>query len=160
LGVAINQGEPTAPALLIEGDQVFVGDRELTLNPGRPGNAAFVGFQQLRVNPDNPNAGDVTIFPHKSLGPGTRSPSVVYTFNSRQQIGNSLHATDATNRELQVSNSNTMRLISSLSLPDPTGIAIAPDMSYVYVTNFSDDSLSVVGADPTSANFHKELARV
>src|SRR5262249_13534388 len=88
LGVAINQGEPTAPALLIEGDQVFVGDRELTLNPGRPGNAAFVGFQQLRVNPDNPNAGDVTIFPHKSLGPGTRSASVVYTFNSRQQIGN------------------------------------------------------------------------
>src|SRR6185295_1678127 len=49
---------------------------------------------------------------------------------------------------------------SSLPLPDPTGIAISPDMEYVFVTNFSDDSMSVIGADPTSANFHKELARV
>jgi hypothetical protein len=53
-----------------------------------------------------------------------------------------------------------MRLISSLSLPDPTGIAVAPDMEFVYVTNFSDNTMSVVGADPTNANFHKELARV
>jgi len=158
LGVAINQDDPTSPVLFIEGDQVFLGDRQL--NPPSTLNGAFVGFQQLRVNPDDPNSGDVTIFPHKSIGPGTRSATAIYTFSSRQQIGNFLYATDATNRELQVINSNTMRLISSLSLPDPTGIAMSPDMEFVFVTNFGDDTMSVVGADPTSANFHKELARV
>jgi hypothetical protein len=157
LGVAINQDNPTAAVLFIEGDQVFLGDR--LLNAGIA-TAPFVGFQQLRVNPDNPNASDVTIFPHKSIGPGTRSATAVYTFSSRQQVGNFLYATDITNRELQVLNSNTMQLISSLSLPDPTGIAVAPDMEFVYVTNFSDNTMSVVGADPTNANFHKELARV
>jgi hypothetical protein len=159
LGIAIDQENPTLPPQMIESDEVFTGDREFN-GPNRPGNATHVGFQQLRVNNVNPNAADLTIFPHRSVGPGTRSATAAYTFSARQQIGNFLYATDATTHELQVINSNTMRLISSLSLPDPTGLGISPDMSYLFVTNFADNTLSVVGADPTKASFHTEIARV
>jgi hypothetical protein len=159
LGIAINQDNPLLPPQMIEGDEVFVGDGQFR-GANRPGNATHISFQQLKVNAVNPNAGDQTIFPHKGVGPGTRSATGVYTFSSRQQIGNFLYATDATSREVQVINSNTMRLIASLSLPDPTGLGMSPDMSFLYVTNFSDNSLSIVGADPTKSNFHTEVARV
>ena len=159
LGIAIDQENPLVAPQMIEGDEVWIGLGGLR-GAIRPGNAVLTGYQQLKVNPINPNAGDQTIFPHTGVGPGTRSATGAFTFSSRQQIGNFLYATDATSREVQVINSNTMRLISSLSLPDPTGLGMSPDMSFLYVTNFSDNSLSVVGADPTKASFHTEIARV
>jgi hypothetical protein len=166
IDVVLDQNNPTNPALVIEGDEVFTGLRLGGLAAGQTANAARTNsFIHLKPNPINPNAADQQIFPGTvgatlGNGPGGQSATAVYTFASRQQIGNFLYATDATTRELHAINSNTMRVITSISLPDPTGLAITPDMEYLYVTNFSDDSFSVVGADPTSPNFHKELARV
>jgi hypothetical protein len=149
IGVVIDQADPTAPPLLLEGDEVFCGFRYQT-----------TGFQQLRPNPVNPNSFDQTIFPHFASGPGGQSATQIFTFSSRQQIGNFLYATDATTKEVHAINSNTMRVISSFSTPDPTGLAIAPDMSRIYVTNFGFDSVSVIGSDPLSPSFHQEIARI
>src|SRR5262249_1377331 len=154
--IAIDQENPLVAPQMIEGDEVWIG-LGISRGAAKPGNATRTGFQQLKVNTVNPNAGDQTIFPHHRIGPGTRSATGVFTFSSRQQIGNFLYAPDAASREVQVINSNAMRLISSLSLPDPTGLGMSPDMSFLYVTNFSDNSLSVVGADPTKASFHTEI---
>jgi hypothetical protein len=166
IDIALDQAHPTQPALLIEGEEVFTGMRIGGLAAGQNANAARSnGYVHLKVNTVNPNAADETIFPHQlggtfGDGPGAQSATAVYTFSSRQQIGNFLYATDATSREVHAINSNTMRVIESFSLPDPTGLAISPDLRYLYVTNLSDDSMSVVGADPTLSDFHRELLRV
>ncbi len=169
IDVVIDQADPTNPALLIEGDEVFTGYRGGPLAAAQQVNAARTNcFIHLKVNTTNPNAVDQLIYPGffgpnaaaLGDGPGGQSSSAVYTFGARQQLGNFLYATDATTRELHAINSNTMRVISSIALPDPTGLAIAPDMEYLYVTNLSDDSMSVIVCDPTSANFHREIARI
>jgi hypothetical protein len=165
IDVVLDQSNPTEP-MLIEGDEVFTGLRVGPLAQAQFVNAARTNsFIHLRTNTINPNAVDQLVFPGivggtLGNGPGGQSATAIYTFAARQQVGNFLYATDATSRELHAINSNTMRVITSISLPDPTGLAIAPDMEYLYVTNTADDSMSVVGCDPTSPNFHRELARV
>jgi YVTN family beta-propeller protein len=152
LNVVIDQLNPSETTFLIEGEEVFCGTRD-------PCN----GFVWLKPNPDNPVFGpDVTQTPHFAVGPGMQStsPFLVFTFSARQQIGNFLYATDVENRLLHSINSNTMRVINSISLPDPTGLGISPAGDLLYVSNFSADTVSIVDTDPFSPSFHTEIARV
>jgi Lactonase, 7-bladed beta-propeller len=64
------------------------------------------------------------------------------------------------NKKLHALNSNTLGIIDSVKLPDPTGLGLSADLSTLYVSNAGDDSLSIVDADPTSATFMTELKRV
>jgi len=149
IGVVLDQANPTESPLLLEGDEVFSGFRY-----------ARFGFQQLQPDPIRPDAPDKTVFPHFAAGPGVQSATQIFTFSSRMQIGNFLYATDSTSREVHAINSNTMRVITSIPLPDPTGLAIAPDLSRLYVSNFAYDLVSVIGSDPFRPGFHRELARL
>ena len=134
--------------LLIEGEEVFTGPR---------GGAGYVYLQPNEIRPDSP---DQTIFPHIGHGPGQQSASAAVTYSARQQVGNFLYATDTTNGVVHAINSNTMRIIASIPTPDPTGLAIAPDMSRIYVTNFDADNVSVIGTNPLGPDFHREIARI
>jgi hypothetical protein len=148
IGVVIDQANPTAPPLLLEGDEVFCGFRYVN------------GFQQLEPNTIRPDAPDQTVFPHFAVGPGFQSASAIFTFSSRQQIGNFLYATDATSREVHAINSNTMRVIASIATPDPSGLGISPDLSRLFVSNSSHDNVSVIACDPLRPSFHREIARI
>ena len=148
IGIVLNQVNPLDSPLLIEGDEVFVG------------NKSHVGFAQLIPNKDNPASFDQFYFPHVFVGPSPQSATAAFTYSSRQQIGNFLYAADGTNGELQVLNSNTMRVIKSIPLPDPAGLAIAPDLKRVFVSNFADNTVSVINCDPLGASFHQEVARI
>ncbi|MFO0982429.1 MAG: hypothetical protein U1E76_11955 [Planctomycetota bacterium] len=57
-------------------------------------------------------------------------------------------------------NSNTFRVLTSIDLPDPWGVGIMPHLRQLYVSNFGDDSVSVVGTDPSAADFHQESVRI
>jgi len=81
-------------------------------------------------------------------------------YQSRQQIGNYLFVTDGLNRVVHAVNSNSMEVLESIDLPDPFGLAMAPDLERLYVTNEGDDSLSVIDADPDNASFLTELERI
>ena len=148
---------PENPPLLIEGQEVFSFARF---------NGIFAPAQQLNgwnyLEPNNlrPDNADVRVFPHIGHGPGEQSSSIAVSYSSRQQIGNFLYATDASNNLVHAINSNTMRVIASISTPDPTGLAMAPDMSKLYVTNFGYDSVSIIGANPFASDFHQEIARI
>ena len=175
--VNFDPNAPGTPGVLIEGDEVWTGFRPrgpiavagvVGAGVSAP---AFNGYVQLRAAqpPLNPATSPDTLLPPFVVGPlrgcwgngpGHQSATAAFSFASRQQIGNFLYVTDASTREVHAVNSNTMRVISSISLPDPTGLAISPDMEFLYVTNFSNDSLSVVSSDPSSPNFHREIARV
>jgi YVTN family beta-propeller protein len=149
IGVVLDHVNGDRPPLLLEGEEVFGGWRYPTW-----------GFQQVKANPNNVAAPDVNVFPGFGVGPGLQSATQIFTYSSRQQIGNFLYATDASTHEVRVLNSNTMRVITSISTPDPTGLAISPDLTKLYVTNSSADNVSVIACDPTKDNFHQELARV
>ncbi|MBL8842401.1 MAG: YncE family protein [Planctomycetes bacterium] len=134
--------------LLLEGEEVFTGPR---------GGLGYIHLQPNDVRPDN---ADQIVFPHIGHGPGQQSASASVTYSSRQQIGNFLYAADTTNGVVHAINSNTMRIIASIPTPDPTGLAIAPDLSKIYVTNFDNDSVSVIGTNPLGPDFHREIARI
>ncbi len=172
--VNFDANSPGTPGVLIEGDEVWTGPRPNgpaavsgVLGAGDTARA-FNGYLHLRSNPISANSHDIQLLPFAvgpakgclGNGPGHQSATSAFSFASRQQIGNFLYVTDASSREVQAVNSNTMRVISSISLPDPTGLAMSSDMEFLYVTNFSNDSLSVVSCDPTSPQFHREIARV
>jgi YVTN family beta-propeller protein len=149
IAVVLDQENPLESPLLIEGEEVFVGTKSRSL-----------GYVQLIPNEVNPGSFDQTYFPHIMVGPAAQSATGTFTYSSRQVIGNYLYATDNTSSELQILNSNTMRVIKSIPLPDPSGLAIAPDLKRVFVSNFRDNTVSVINSDPFGPSFHQEVARV
>ena len=149
LDIVLDQSNLEQPAFIIEGEEIFDGGR-----------APLTGYIWLRPNPDNIFGQDEAVLPGFPVGPAAQSSPSFFTFSARQQIGNFLYATDVENRLLHAINSNTMRVLASISLPDPTGVGISPAGDLLYVSNFSNDSLSVVDTDPLSPTFHTEIARI
>jgi hypothetical protein len=148
---------PENPPLLIEGQEVFSFARfNGIFSPAQQLN----GWNYLEPNSLRPDNADVRVSPHIGHGPGEQSSSIAVSYSSRQQIGNFLYATDATNNVVHAINSNTMRVISSIPTSDPTGLAIAPDMSRIYVSNFGYDTVSVIGSNPWAPDFHQEIATI
>ena len=57
--------------------------------------------------------------------------------------------------ELVVLDSNRFTVFERIPLPDPTELAMSPDLSFLAVTNEGADSVSFVDIDPVSATFHQ-----
>lgn len=81
-------------------------------------------------------------------------------YQSRQQIGNYLFVADDVNNRVHALNSNTMEVLHSVTLPDPVGLGLTPDLEQLFVTNHADNSVSIVDADPTSPTFMTETDRI
>lgn len=73
----------------------------------------------------------------------------------RQQVGHYLYVLDRARNELVVFNSNSMRVIDRIVMPDPTSLAISPNIDYLAVTNQSVDLVTFVDINPNSATFHQ-----
>lgn len=134
------------PAFVLEGAEVF--------------GAGAAGLKLLLPNPINPLAGDVfPTFGHNGPAPQsfTGTPP---TYAARQQIGNFLYVTDRNSGELKILNSNNFSIIDKLNLPDPEGLGMSPDNRRIYVSNYGDDTVSIVGTDPFGAFFHTEINRI
>ena len=146
IDILIDQSNPQGTARVIEGDEVWSGSlRSYTL---------------LIPNPATPTGVDQPPFLFTMNGPNPQTASGILNYASRQQIGNYLYAVDTENKALQVLNSNSFETITSITLPDPAGVAVMPNNRYVFTSNAGDDSMSVIGADPTQADFHKEIAHI
>lgn len=143
IDILIDQNNPLAKARMIEGEEVWNGTYNV-LVPDK--------ISSLEVD-DPPTGGGVN-------GPSAQTSSFGVPFVARQQVGNFLYVADATTGNLQVVNSNTFQVITSLDLPDPAGVAVRSDNRYVYTANAGDDTVSIIGADPTQVDFHQELARI
>ncbi len=146
--IVFNQQKIKQPAFVIEGDEVF---------------SAVGGIPLTRIlaipNLTNPIAGDT--FPtFGQNGPQYQTFGAAGAFAARQQIGNYLYMTDRDNGVVQCVNSNNFSVLASIETPDPEGLGLAPDLRTLYVSNFGDDSVSVIGVDPLSPFFHKEVNRI
>ncbi len=169
--IVFSQQKLKQPAFVIEGDEVFT-----RWPPGIDPAPPYCSHQFARLlmipDPISPLAGD-RLPTFAQNGPWYQSFGFFATFTSpavpgcgpisygsRQQIGNFLYVTDGDNGVVQCLNSNNMSILQTIETPDPEGLGMAPDLRTLYVSNFGDDSLSVVDVDPYSPKFHKELTRV
>jgi len=82
----------------------------------------------------------------------TAQSCVVYV--SRQQIGHFLYVIDRVASEIVVFNSNRFTVIDRIRTPDPTSMAMSPNMDLLAVTNEGADQVSFIDTDPGSASFH------
>lgn len=72
----------------------------------------------------------------------------------RQQIGQFLYIADRVAAEIVILNSNRMSVIDRIPVPDPTSLAMSPDLDFLAVTNQGGNSVSFISIDPSSSNFH------
>jgi hypothetical protein len=159
VGFVLDLSSPTDPvAFLIEGEEVFMGIGSPII-PASSGS----GFSKLMLIPNqtDPLFGpDQLPKPFYDNGPPPQTATAGRPFAARQQIGNFLYCCDQTSKQLKVLNSNTFRVITTIDLPDPWGVGIMPHLKQIYVSNFGDNSVSVVGTDPSLPGFHEELVRI
>ncbi|MCA8981101.1 MAG: hypothetical protein H6831_13185 [Planctomycetes bacterium] len=136
---------------------------------GQEPTAVDAGAQNLLVGGDafgNPETGTppsglissqgVTFF----QGPSRAGTTPCATYGLRQQVGHFLYVVDRSRRELVVLNSNRMTVIDRILLPDPTSLAVGPNLDVLAVTNQTSDLVSMIDIDPNSASFHTVIKNV
>jgi hypothetical protein len=75
-------------------------------------------------------------------------------YKIRQQVGSFLYLLDRDRAEVVVMNSNRMIVIDRIIVPDPTELAISPNLDLLAVSNQSVDLVTFIDIDPASASFH------
>jgi DNA-binding beta-propeller fold protein YncE len=66
-----------------------------------------------------------------------------------------MYMLDRARREVVVLNSNRMTVIDRIPCPDPTDLAMGPDLDFIAVTNQNADSVTFIDIDPSSSSFHQ-----
>ncbi len=90
-------------------------------------------------------------------GPGVAGQpiSACVNYQVRQQIGHFLYMIDRARGELVVFNSNRMTVLDRIELPDPTSLAMGPNLNFLAVSNQNADSVSFIDINPGSSTFHR-----
>lgn len=113
----------------------------------------------LLPDPFNPVVGDhFPVFAQN--GPAYQTHGSINAFAARQQIGNFLYVTDRDENVVKVLNSNTFSVLDKIETPDPEGLGLTSDLRFLYVSNFGNDSVSIIGTNPFAGGFHTELTRI
>jgi YVTN family beta-propeller protein len=76
-------------------------------------------------------------------------------YSLRQQIGQFLYIADRVAGQIVVANSNNMRILQRIALPDATELAMSPDLRLMAVTQPSLNVVAFVDIDPSSLTFHQ-----
>lgn len=96
------------------------------------------------------------------VGPGNPQATVsaCSPYQVRQQVGHFLYVIDHGHDDVAVLNSNTAELITRIALPDPTELAMDPNLRLLAVTNRATDNVSFIDIHPDSPTFHQVVATV
>jgi len=125
-----------------------------------PGNSHF-GNPSTGVPPSTLLSPEQNAFFEGPSPPMPGSPlSSCSTYMMRQQIGHYLYAIDRGRRELLVLNSNRMTVIDRIPVPDPTALAVSPNLDILAVTNQLADQVAFIDINPGSGTFHQIIQTV
>ena len=78
-----------------------------------------------------------------------------FNYAIRQQVGNFLYVVDRQAGEVVVMNSNRMTVIDRIEVPDPTSLAMSPNIDIMAVSNQLANVVSFIDIDPNSSTFHQ-----
>jgi hypothetical protein len=92
--------------------------------------------------------------------PPQQTISTCQEYMQRQQIGQFLYMVDRAAGEIVVFNSNRFTVLDRIPLPDPTSLAMSPNLDLLAVTNQRADQVSFVNVDPNSFQFHQVVKTV
>jgi len=81
-------------------------------------------------------------------------------YKIRQQVGSFLYVLDRSRKEVVVLNSNRMTVVDRIIVPDPTELAIGPNLDLLAISNQQVDLVTFVDIDPSSASFHTIVQQV
>ena len=159
-------------AFVIMGKEVFTVDMAtLTMGMAVATHTGFIHLKPAELAgsavdepfPPNPTIWGSAFVDFMNTGPVADSSTVGIgmIYGSRQQIGNFLFVADRANNVVQVLNSNTMDVITTLSgLNMPDAVAVSPDLRRLYVSNSGGQSVSVFNANPRDEDFLYPIAEV
>lgn len=82
------------------------------------------------------------------------------TYQIRQQVGHFLYIADRPRNEVVVINSNRMTVSTRIAVPDPTSMAMSPNLDVLAVSNQLADTVTFVDINPQSAQFHQIIQTV
>jgi len=86
--------------------------------------------------------------------PPAQNIAACFSYMMRQQVGQFMYVIDRARNEVAILNSNRMTVIDRIVLPDPTALAMSPNIDFLAVTNQSVDLVTFIDINPTSASFH------
>ncbi len=86
--------------------------------------------------------------------PPQQNISSCVSYMMRQQVGQFLYVVDRVAAQIVVLNSNRMTVIERIPVPDPTSLAMSPNLEMLAVTNESADVVTFIDVNPASAGFH------
>ena len=115
-------------------------------------------FGNPNTNPPTPPTGLLASEQNTYFqGPVFPPPSSVQAcvpYQIRQQIGHFLYVIDQVRNEVVVVNSNTFRVIDRVIVPDPTSLAMSPNLDLLAVTSRTSGQVFFIDIDPSSPTFH------
>jgi YVTN family beta-propeller protein len=119
------------------------------LGPGDP-----FGDPALGIPPTGLLASEQNAF---FVGPGVPEPLIQLCpeYQYRQQVGHWMYVADRERGEVVALDSNRLRVLRRIAVPDPTEFAMSPDLALLAVTSSADDSVSFIDIDPKSSTFHQ-----
>lgn len=82
------------------------------------------------------------------------------SFMMRQQVGQFLYVIDRVAGEVVVFNSNRFTVLDRIRMPDPTALAMSPNLDFLAVTSQNANIVSFIDVDPNSASFHQTITTV
>jgi len=126
------------------------------LVPGDP-------FGEPVTIPHKPPSGLLTLEQNAHFTGPTQGQTVIdncIPYMMRQQVGHFLYVLDRARQEITVLNSNRMTVIDRVTVPDPTELAMSPNLDFLAITNQSADSVSFLDINPKSATFHQIIKTV
>lgn len=96
------------------------------------------------------------------VGPsfGQTDPLLCQAYQVGQQLGHFLYVIDRPRSEVVVFNSNSMRVIDRIPVPDPVSMAVAPNIDLLAVANQLADTVSIIDINPASARFHEVIDEI
>jgi len=90
-------------------------------------------------------------------GPSLPLPTITpcQPYMIRQQIGHFIYIIDRGQHEVVVVNSNRMTIVDRIPTPDPTSLAMSPNLNLLAVVNQLGNLVSFIDIDPASSTFHQ-----
>ena len=136
----------TSPPALVSPLNLLVAGNPFSSLPGQIG-LFGVNYDRIFVGPQPPP-------------PLPPPPLPFMPYTCRQQVGHFLYAVDRDNRQVLVLNSNTFLTLATIPLPDPTSMAVAPNLRLLAVSNSATGTVSLIDIDPRSPTTHRVLASI